>query len=463
MNRVKRLIVEIQQPSLWQVPLICIGGAWAWHGFMDRRLFRMKTHRAGTLLILAAVLGGCGGRESRWAGNMSDSAGVTIVSNTEVGIWAAGEEWTFEEELRIGAVEGAPEYEFGEVSRLAVDSKGRIFVLDGQAQHIQVYSPDGIYEQTIGARGGGPGELRSAMALLIGPGDTLLVPDGMNLRFNRYAPDGSSAGSFRMVLEEGRPMGFRTTASGMIAEQMRPLMLPGQPAAENPTDVIVLLAIDGSVTDTLMTFPSGELIGPGGVTVYAPEPAWDLTDELRLIFGVSDDYRIQLFSGGQLERIVTKPFEREPVADRHKEAIMSEMERRWAGADLSAEVRAQLRDRFQIADFFPAFGAVVAGPLGTIWVQRLKSASELSAARPESFTGTGAPEWNYMDIGTPEWEVLDPEGRFLGVVTMPRRFTPTVFRGDKLYGVWRDEFGVQYVVRLRIVGDLGPGAAPGVS
>jgi len=418
----------------------------------------MKPYSAGPVLILTAFLAACGGAESRWAGTMSDSAGVTIVSNTDIGIWAPGEEWTFEEEVRIGTVEGAPEYWFGEVQGIAVDSRGRIFVLDGQAQHIQVYSPDGIYEQTIGARGGGPGELRAGMAVLIGPGDTLLVPDGQNLRFNRYAPDGSSAGSFRMVLEEGRPMGFRTTASGLIAEQIRPLMVPGQPPIENPMDVIVLLAIDGTVTDTLMTFPSGELISSGGVTVYAPEPAWDLTDDVQLVFGVSDEYRIERYAGGQLERVIAMPFERRPVGDRHKEAIMSEMERRWVAAGLAAEVRTRLRDRFHIADFFPAFGTVAAGPMGTIWVQRVKSASELSEERPESFTDTGAPAWNYMDIGTPDWDVFDSEGRLLGVVTMPRRFTPRLFRGDKIYGVWRDELDVQYVVRLRILGELGAGA-----
>lgn len=280
-------------------------------------------------MILSAFVAGCGGAESRWAGTISDSAGVTIVSNTDVGIWAPGEEWRLGEEVRIGAVEGPPEHQFGEVQEIAVDSRGRIFVLDGQAQHIQVYSP---------------------------------------------------------------------------------------------------------------------------------EPAWDLADDLRLLFGVSHDYRIERYSGGRLDRVVTKPFERRPVGDRHKEAIMSEMERRWTAAGLSAEVRARLENRFHVADFFPAFGTVAAGPLGTIWVQRVKSESELSEERPESFTDTGAPAWNYMDIGTPEWDVFDSEGRLLGVVRMPPRFSPMVFRGDKIYGVWRDELDVQYVLRLRILGDLGPGA-----
>ena len=271
----------------------------------------MNAYRTGTVLILAAFLAGCGGTESRWAGTMSDSAGVTIVSNTDVGIWAPGEEWTFEEELRIGAVEGPPEYQFGAVSRIGVDSKGRIFVLDGQAQHIQVYAPDGTYEQTVGARGGGPGELQAGWALLMGLGDTLLVPDVRSLRFNRYAPDGSSAGSSRMVLEQGRPMSFKASTSGTIAEQIRPLsiMMPEEPS-ETPMDAIVLLALDGTVPDTLLRFPAGESLSSRGFTMYAAEPAWDLTDEGQLVFGAPDEYRISVYAGGRLQRVITRPFER---------------------------------------------------------------------------------------------------------------------------------------------------------
>jgi hypothetical protein len=56
------------------------------------------------------------------------------------------------------------------------------------------------------------------------------------------------------------------------------------------------------------------------------------------------------------------------------------------------------------------------------------------------------------DIGAPDWDVLDGEGRYLGVVSMPDRFAPRMIVGRKIYGVWRDEFDVQYAVVLRIVG-----------
>jgi hypothetical protein len=376
---------------------------------------------------------------------------VTIVSNTDVGLWAVGEEWTFAEELRIGALEGSPDYQFGSVSHIAIDSEDRIFVLDGQAQHIQVYSPDGVYLQTVGGPGSGPGELRAGMALLMGPGDTLIVPDGQNLRFNRYAPDGSSAGSFRMVIEDGIPLGFKVSSSGVIAEQIRPMVRPDQPATEVRTDAIVLVTPDGVVTDTLITFPSGASFSPDRILIYAAEAAWDLTDSLELVIGWGDEYRIDFHSGGRLERIIAKPFERAPVGDRDKEVVWAYAERAWAQYGASEEQKQRLRNRIKFADVFPAFQEVAIGPEGTTWVQHVQPASELSEEDFESFD-------LFQDQGASVWDVFDSDGRFLGAVTFPKRFTPRVFRDDKIYGVWRDELDVQYMVRLRIVGDLGTGA-----
>ncbi len=61
-------------------------------------------------------------------------------------------------------------------------------------------------------------------------------------------------------------------------------------------------------------------------------------------------------------------------------------------------------------------------------------------------------------FGTSNWDVFDRTGRYLGMVALPARFTLRAIRGDRIYGLWRDELDVQYVVRLQIVGDLGAGA-----
>jgi len=422
---------------------------------MHGGLEQMRPYRTCALALLALLAAACGEADRQWAGSVTDSAGIAIVSNTADGIWSSSDVWTLEEELRIGTLEGDPEYQFGQISWLAVDAEGAIYVLDSQAQHIQVYSPEGEYRQTIGQRGGGPGELQQAGFLFMGPGDTLLVPDIGNRRVNRYAPDGSSAGSFNLALEQGLPLLFKATSTGIIAEQVRPFSLPGQPALENPQDAIVLLEPDGTIIDTVKTFPSGGTFSLGGPTpeinIYSAEPIWEITDELQLLYGVNDTYRIGVYSSdGSLERVVTMPSEPKPVTDTDRDAVMGYLEQTWLDAGVPAQTLPQLKSIVHFAETFPAFSFISSGPVGTIWVQHVQPASELTEEELESYD-------LLQDAGARDWDVFDAEGKFLGVVSMPPRFAPRVFINDRIYGVWRDELDVQHMVRLRIVGDLSTG------
>jgi hypothetical protein len=391
--------------------------------------------------LLSSLLLACSEGGSRWTGTMHDSAGVTIVSNPEVGLWTPGKEWTLTEELRIGKVEGGPEYQFGDLGGVVADSHGRIYALDVMAQEVRVYSPEGTFLHILGGPGSGPGELRGAVALFMGPGDTLLVQDNRAFRINRYAPDGTTAGGYRIPLDERHPQAFRATESGMIAEQFQYPDSPGQREPEVPMDAIVRETTGGIVSDTLLSYPS---LAARGVQIYAPEMAWDLTEELELICGVSDDYRIEVRSGGAVTRIIAKPFFREPISDQEKAAILDRMARAAVEAGATPSWLEMMRASTHVGDFVPAFQRIAAGPEETIWVQRVRPVSDLLDEEQPDFHHPGARQW----------DVFDSEGRLLGVVSMPPRFTPTEFRGNKIYGVLRDESDVPYAARLRVVGDF---------
>jgi hypothetical protein len=398
-----------------------------------------------TLVTCFAACGGGG----EWAGTVADSAGVQLVSNPDNGMWTAGTQWVVEEELRIGTVEGDANYQFGQIGFLAVGSDGHIFVLDAQAQQIKTFDADGEFQHTIGKPGGGPGEIgQGAQFLLTGPGDTLIVPDMANQRVSLFLPDGSSAGSYPLSLAEGIPMQFQTTSAGMMAVQRRPMPAPNQPVADS-MDVVVAVTTDGTVTDTLLAFPSGKTFQMSGgtpeINLYTTESVWRLTEDRKLVYATNDDYRLRLYaSDGTCERIVSKPFEREPVSERDQQAVMGFLERAWTDAGVPPSVLPQLRNIVHFGETFPAFAAIQRGPQGTTWVQHVQSAAALSDEELERY--------NVLeDTGAPEWDVFDAEGRFLGVVSMPRRFAPRVFRDNKIYGVWRDELDVQYVMRLRVV------------
>jgi hypothetical protein len=412
----------------------------------------MRANRVIGLAVVTLLTAACAGDgDGQWAGSVTDSAGVEIVSNPTRGMWTEADAWTVEEELKIGTLEGDPNYMFGQVGFLTVDSNGRIFVLDAQAQQVKVYSAAGVYEQTIGARGSGPGELLGATFILMAPGDTLVVPDLQNLRISRYGPDGTSLGSSPINLQEhGVPLVFAGTASGVLVRQEREFSFPGQPEIENPQDAIVTFTADGTVLDTLRTFPAGETIRLSGgapeFKFFSPEPVWAVSDDIELLFAVNDDYRIGVYSAaGELERVIKMPFEREPVAERDKEALMTFLERAWADAGVPAEAIAQLSSRVSFGEFVPAFASMRAGPEGTVWVQHGQAPSELSDEEFENYNPL-------EDSGGPDWDVFDGAGRYLGVVTLPARFAPRLIIGNKIYGVWRDDLDVQYVVRMRVIG-----------
>lgn len=409
----------------------------------------MRKHLTGATSLVALILCACSG-DGQWMGTVRDSAGVAIVENTLESIWSVSDQWTLEEEVRIGAVEGDPDYQFGAIGFIAVDSRDRMFVMDAMARHIKVFSSDGRYEQTIGRPGSGPGELgQQAIQLFMGPGDTLVVPDMANQRVNRYAPDGTSLGSFRLEFEKGIPMAINATRSGVIVEQVRPLALPDLPVRDS-MDAIIRLTSDGTVVDTLKKFPSGETINLGGGTpelnFFSPEPVWQLMEDMRLCFGVNDNYSIDVYSpDGVLERIIRKPFTRTPVAESDQELMVDAMVDLWTEAGVPPQAIPQLRQIIHFAEFYPAFAAIQRGPGGTMWVQHIQSPSELSEEELAAFN-------MIEDMGAKDWDVFDVDGRFLGIVTMPPRFSPRSIVGNKIYGVFRDDLDVQYAVRMRIVG-----------
>lgn len=397
----------------------------------------------------------CSSRDPSWAGTVRDSAGVIIVSNPEVGVWGLGEGWTVEEELRIGAAEGDSLREFGVIldGGIAVDSEKKIFVLDVQAQEVRVFSEGGEYLRTMGRRGEGPGEFFGARVLLMGPGDTLFVPDQRNLRMDWFNPDGTYGGSVPFQFqEEGWSQGFRSNAAGVIAEQVNP-WIPGNPWPEDPQDAVILWASGRTRSDTLALFPSGEQnVMKDGFTYdtwYAAFPCWDLTDDMRLLVGRSDQYRFSLISpGGQVDRVITKAHEPRAVLDADVEKALAHLENRWRTMGASPENLQQLLSRQYFSEVFPAFRALYEGPGGTIWVQKVKPPSELEDG--EALWYTLPSDWADED-----WDVFDGEGRFLGVVTMPERFYPSLFEGDKIIGVWYGENDVAYVSRMGIVARPG--------
>jgi hypothetical protein len=172
---------------------------------------------------------------------------------------------------------------------------------------------------------------------------------------------------------------------------------------------------------------------------------WGLTDSLTILYGVTDAYRIGVYDReGRLRRIIVREHVPRPITDRDIRAFFAYLDRAWVANGASPQRLRENRRRVSFAETFPAFSAIHQGHLGTIWVQRVQA--------PGDLTDEQIDRYNFIeDWGAPDWDVFDVEGRFLGAVAMPPGFQPRLFVGDAIYGVQRDDFDVQHILRVRVV------------
>ena len=402
-------------------------------------------------LIFAAACGGEAGGAADWAGTVEDSAGVQLVKNSLTPLWGEGDAWVLEEVLTIGEAAGNPDYQFGQISGIAIATDGRIVLVDQQAQHLKVFDPTGVYERTIGQAGSGPGEFGPGVGpVLTGRGDTLIVPDLGNQRVNILKSDGTEPASFRMSFDMGIPARWDMTETGDLVYQLRALNLPNTEQRET-LDLIATVSYAGEIMDTLLTPARGEsfTFGEDGQPkrmIFSPEPVWSMVGDDGLCFAVNDVFRLSMFdAGGHLNRIVTVPVVRKPVTDADIEFFMETVDRLLEEQGVPPAQAEIVKSTFNFAEFFPAFLQMMPGPSGSLWVQRVQEPTGMTAEEREN--------WNpLLDLGASQWDILDAEGRYLGVLDVPHRFQPVTFEGDLVFGIWRDEFDVQYVRIMRVVG-----------
>lgn len=410
-------------------------------------------------LAVAAFATACGGDAASgggdFTGTVRDSAGIQIVENTQDGLWSDEGGWTTEEILTIGEAAGDANYQFGQITGVDVMSDGRIAVLDAQAQRVQIYGPDGAWERTIGGPGNGPGEFSAqTAALYVGRGDTIVVADMGNQRINLVPPEGEPT-SFPIRFEQGIPMSFEMAGDGDLVSQRRTIN-PAAPAGESPDDLILKQAYDGTVRDTLLTPERGGTFEMSGgmprITLFAAEPQWTLLTGERLAFATNDEFRINVYGpDGELQRIVTFPLVAQPVTEGNEQTIRQLVRDAWEEAGMPREAADQMMGALSFAEYWPAFTRMRGGPGGTLWVQRIRQLDDMSEEERES--------WNpQLDQGAPEWDVFEEDGRYGGVVTLPARFTPFALEEDRIYGVFRDDFDIQYVRVYRLdTGATGAG------
>lgn len=79
---------------------------------------------------------------------------------------------------------------FGVITDIIAGPNGNFYMLDSQLNEVQVYSPDGAYQRTIGREGEGPGEFRMAFNIVLLPNGNIGVLQAFPSKIVTLTPGG---------------------------------------------------------------------------------------------------------------------------------------------------------------------------------------------------------------------------------------------------------------------------------
>jgi hypothetical protein len=438
----------------------------------------MRSHQRPTNLLTAALptacgvtcaltVVGCGGETGSatvWDGTVRDSAGIEIVENYGTPAWGEGEGWTFTEVLRIGVVEGAPEYEFGRITGIVVLSDRRIVVADAMAHQLRYFSPEGVYEQTVGRPGQGPGEFgRGRLLPFVGPGDTLVVLDYGNQQAHLIAPDGTWVESYSVLPHDGYDLGILRDepATGRLATLDVPVR-QSDGTLTDTLDILIERDLRGVALDTLARMPTFRpTLTPGRRAPFYIEAVDICLCDGAAVIGHNYQHRSVWYGPGEtIERIISLPQSPLPLTEADRSVMLGRYDQLFAQNNVPAARAAEVKSRLEFTDDYPAYTQFRCGPAGTFLVQRVRPLTQLNEEeRSRIRTNLARPP------GGREWDVFDSDGRYLGMQEIPGtnwvasavnpRFVRDPATGEWfMYSIWSDEQDVQYVVGWRVEGTL---------
>ena len=373
----------------------------------------------------------------------------------------------FEEVFRVGVLEGETWEMFAQVTQVAFDAEGNLFVFDepgSREVRVLVFDSTGGFLHEFGRSGQGPGEFNYPVGFAVLRDGTTVVrdlghrgyqlfdPAGQYLRRVRTSDSPGGVASSRAI--HGDPRGGAVFAGGFGASIGLHGGDSGASAAPLTSRPVTWVGLEGEIveTDTVVNGwlpPRGEpvkgraeniRIGGGSLADALGQIGFPARFEPPLLVGVLPDggivhsdssaYALKITPSGSREvtRIIRRPFEPEPVTP----AVERDYEERRAALEGERGVSGSSM-RFAIEMPFyheiPVLHDLSTTWEGRIWVQRRGDVPE---------------------VGGPI-DVVTPDGEYVGTYSAEATAMPDAFGPDGLAAfIELDEFDVASVVVRRL-------------
>ena len=378
----------------------------------------------------------------------------------------------------VGSITGEEWETFGEVSRVAFDGQGNLYVLDRQNFRVVVVDPEGNFVREVGTEGDGPGELRFPMGLVVAPDGGIAIMDMGHQAFVVYDSDGGfvsnarndfqsgvmggdihyhprggaigTAAGIRMTVNSGRQ---EISGGGSAPVRFVPFAGGGDPEQLYEAWRLPRAAPSGG-RSTISTGGGGSFSMRGMSAARAFEPAL-LTGVLpdgRIVLADSSAYALKLIGGeGGLQSVIRRPIAPRPVTRRDEEArqlenlesgeggrpviMMQTMggggggTTQRIGGDAMSDMMRERIEGMVFADEVPVIADLAVDWEGRIWVER---------------TGRRVGEDGPTDL-------ITADGQYLGTIAVDGMRIPDAFGpGGLLAYIETDEFDVPTIVVKRL-------------
>jgi hypothetical protein len=402
--------------------------------------------RAG-LLLLALGVAACGGGGAAGAGvSVHDSAGLRIVENRRPA-WGDERRWTVSSSpsVEIGAVEGAAEYQLGQVRGAVRLPDGTVVVADGTSRELRFFDPVGRFLRKAGRAGEGPGEFQGLDAVLPYRGDSIAAWDARQKRLSVFAADGTFVRAVTVREAGGLAPGIRGVFpdGSFVLEPSASLQGFLAMASGERRDSVAYVSVSpgGVLADTLAVQADREILASrqGAVIVHQSilfgRDSYFAAGQGRAYVGQSDAFRIDVVDGGgtrlmSIRRPLPPRHARREDVGRAREAALAERRDRDAqiaralGNAAPAPTESDLPSRPTI----PAFDQLIVDAQDHLWVRDF-----------------------VVDYSAPSrWFVFAPDGHWLGTVEVPAGLSVMQIGPDWLLGRGKDGLDVEYVRLYRL-------------
>ena len=373
-----------------------------------------------------------------------------LVIAVQLNVGADVPTWRADEDLRIGSMDGGPSA-FGSVIDVEVNGRGDIFVLDGQAAQIPVFTAQGGFLRTLGRRGQGPGEFQSFREAGW-KGDTLWVVD-------------PQASRVTMMSEADSVFATITIRSSVALEGAAVGVRPGP------------LLADGSV----LAYGSGTAYSlSGAVSPRLPIYRTDRgADSLHVLMTFDASKEFMVYGAGSMLR--------QPVSDRKLFAVARDGRSLWyldrsvSGPDppgrtwltntsISGDTLSHHSIAYEPVPFDDGhFNALVDSVVGAArdtgvpeqFVETMREALQESAFRPShhppaTHLVAGSDSTVWLRLQQPEvseaaqWLVFSAAGAMIARLHLPQGLQMHRATLQTIWGSMVGPFDEPYVVRLRV-------------